>query len=353
MRKIRFLALCISICLFSGMLVSCGKAEYSESSATEEIAKVNQERAREETEAENAARMKRADAIAKAKAEALEIKEDSELTVEDGIGEVSVGSTKRSGVSIPTYIYYPDGFDAETTYPMVIMFAGFSTEHDNGTRFTPLAEEFNERGIMVVMYDNPGYGKSEETNLAYTLTNIKNDAVDVIMYMYENYNIGKVGALGYDVGGRAIMELQVDGMCNFDQIELIAPFCETDEFIHACFGDSTWGKLKLEATDNGHATYGEQEYSKEWFDDWEAKAGTLTADFVKNYKGRRCMLMYAVKDDQVRYKTMAALQESLGCAAIVSEEDGHDMGVRDWNSPDKTKRVVREQSADFMEGLKN
>lgn len=355
MKKIRLLALCMSICLFWGALIGCGEDTYSSDSVTvtEEISKINSEKAREETEAENIERMKRADAIAKAKADAQKVNEDSELVMNDGIGEVKVGSTKRSGITIPTYIYYPDNYNAENTYPMVIMFPGFSTEHDNGTRFNPLAKEFNKRGLMVVMYDNPGYGKSEETNLGYTLTNVKNDAVDVIMYMYENFNIGKVGALGYDVGGRVIMELQVDGMCNFDQIELIAPFCETDEFIHACFGEANWDRLKREAVDNGKVTYGEQEYIKEWFLDWEAKADTLTKDFVKNYKDRPCMLMYSLKDDQVKYTTMTNLQKSLGCAAIVSDEDGHDMGVRDWDSPDSTKRVVKTQSVDFMEGLKD
>ena len=353
MKNRRICVIGICICIMAGMLAGCGRNEYSESPATEEIAKVNSERAREETEAENAERIKRAEEIAKAKAEAQQTKSDSELVMNGEIGEVSVASSKRPGVSIPTFITFPIDYNASETYPMVIMFAGFSADHDNGTRFNPIAEALAEEGIMVVMYDNPGYGLSEETNLAYTLTNVKNDAVDVIMYMYGNYNIGKVGALGYDVGGRVIMELQVDGMCNFDQIELIAPFCETEEFIHSCFDKVTWENLKNKAKDNGSVQYVDQEYSYEWFTDWEAKKDTLTKDFIKNYKGRRCMLMYAIQDENVSYYTMVDLLKGLGCAAIVSDEDGHDMGVRGFESSDSTKRVVKQQSVDFMEGLKD
>ncbi len=342
----------ICICLIISMLAGCGKEEYSSADKTDEIAIVNSERAREETEVENAQRMKRAAEIAKAKADAQKEKSDSELVMNENVGEVGVVSSNRSGVLIPTYIYFPENYNAEFTYPMVLMFAGFSADHDNGTRFNHIAEELNKEGIMVVMYDNPGYGISEEDNLAYTLTNIKNDAVDVIMYMYYNYNIGKVGAIGYDVGGRAIMELEVDEKCNFDQIELIAPFCDTEEFIHTCFDKATWENLKDKATLDGSVQYEKQKYSKEWFLDWEAKAQTLTDDFVKKNKGNRIMLIYSTDDEEVSYYTMTDLYKNLGAAAICVTYGGHDLGVRGYDSPDEVVRIVREQSALFMEGLK-
>lgn len=308
---------------------------------------------REESEAEKGARENRQKQVAEAKAEALFDNPDSELTIKDGVGQIGVGSTSRKDVLIPTYIYFPEGYDAEETYPLVIMFAGFSASHDNGTGFKKTTAELNKEGIMVVQYDAPGYGGSTETNLAYTLTNLKKDAVDVLNYMTETFNIGKVGAFGYDVGGRVAMELQVDALYDFAQIELVAPFSDADEFIHACFGEKEWEKLKAEAKDAGLVKFGEQEYSLQWFLDWEEKGNNLTDSFVKAYKGRSTMVVYSTDDDVVSMKTMGTLCAKLGAAEIYVTESGHDVGVRGFDSSKSVVDTVRLQTSAFMKGLKD
>ena len=251
--------ICLVMCILITVLAGCGTDEYTTSpSVIEGESAVNAEKARLETETEMAQRVKQQAEIAKAKAEAQREFPDSELVVKDNIGEVSVASSSRIGITIPTYIYFPKDFDAEKTYPLVVMFPGFSADHNNGTGFDEITMEMTKKGLMVVQYDNPGYGKSEETNLAYTLTNVKNDALDVIKYVEDNYNIGKVGALGYDVGARVIMEMQVDLQYDFDSIELIGPYCNTNDFIRTCFESKKWGELKAKAKDTGWVTFGDQ-----------------------------------------------------------------------------------------------
>ncbi len=349
-KNIRSIAI-VMICVLSLGLAACGKDEYSEGTVADEINGLNIQRAREETAEDIEKISKRQADIAKAKAEVQKQKQNSELVITNNVGEVGVASLKRPNTLIPTYIYFPDNYEAEETYPMVIMFAGFSSDHNNGTGFDYITAELVKKGIIVVQYDNPGYGKSKETNLAYTLSNVKDDAVDVINYVKSVLNISKVGAFGYDVGGRIAMELQVDGMIEFDQIELLAPFSETEEFIHTCFGEKNWNELKAKAIEQGMVKYCQQEYSKQWFLDWEEKDMNLTEDFIKAYKNKRCMIIFATDDDWVKMTTMDNLSKQIGAASIYVTSGGHDLGVRNYETPKDVMDVVKKQSADFMQGL--
>ncbi len=345
------------ICLIMGILIAtlsgCGSDEYTTApSVIEDESVANFEKVREETEAEIAERAKQQVEIAKAKSEAQKVNPDSELVMTGDIGEVSVASSIRPGITIPTYIYFPEDYKSENTYPLVIMLAGFSADHNNGTGFDKITEDLTKKGLIVVQYDNPGYGKSEETNLAYTLTNVKNDALDVLNYVKKNYNIGKVGALGYDVGGRVIMEMQAYSLYNFDCIELIGPYCDTADFVHACFESKNWGGLKAKAKDAGWVKFGEQEYSLQWFEDWEAKESTIMDDFCKAYEKKRIMLVYSTIDDCVNPLTMDKFYKKIGAAAISISDIGHDLGVRGFETTEQTERTVRKQSVDFMSDLK-
>lgn len=352
MRMKKIFAIC-AVFMMVFALFGCGNDEYSSGNSTviEEEAKANLEKARTETEEEIADRAKQQLEISKAKAEAQKQYQNYELVMNGNVGEVLIQSSYRTDQAVPTYIYFPKDFVPERTYPLVIMYSGFSSTHDNGTRFDDITRELTENELMVVQYDAPGYGKSEETNLAYTLTNIKNDSIDVLNYVINNFNIGKVGALGYDVGGRAVMEIQVDKRFDFDRIELIAPYCSASEFIHACFGEDNWVKLKSEATDIGNAKYGEQEYALQWFLDWEDHGDDLTDEFAKAYKGKSCMVIYSTDDSWVKLKTMENLYKKIGAAAIYVTDGGHDLGVRNYESPKSVSDTVRISSIDFMKGL--
>lgn len=354
MRMKKIGILCIAFCLTTAIIGGCGSDEYSTgNSIVDEEAQANLEKVRKETEEEIANRTKQQAEIAKAKAEIQEQNPDSELVMNNNIGEVSIASSVRMGITIPTYIYFPDNYNAENTYPLVVMFPGFSADHNNGTGFEDVTREMNKNGIMVVQYDNPGYGKSEETNLAYTLTNVKNDALDVMNYVKTNYNIGKVGAFGYDVGGRIVMEMQISKLYDFDQIELLGPYCETEDFIQECFGNKKWDELKAEAKDNGWAKYAEQEYSYQWFTDWEINDANLTDDFCKEYKNRRLMIVYSTKDDCVNPLVMEKIFKKTGAAAIELTGTGHDLGVWRPESPKETAQIVIDQSVGFMKDLKD
>ena len=352
MRMKKILAICAVFTMII-LMIGCGNDEYSsaESEVVEEI-KASTEEARKETEEETAKRARQQLEIAQAKAEVQKKYQNDELVMNDGVGEVLVASTTRQGINIPTYIYFPESYETETSYPMVIMYAGFASAHDNGTRFDDITKKLTEKGIFVVQFDIPGYGKSEETNLAYTLTNVKNDSLDVINYVKGNYNITKVGAFGYDVGGRVVMEIQVDGLYDFDQIELLGPYSDTDEFIHECFGEKEWADLKANAKDHGLVKFGVQEYSLQWFTDWEAKEGTLLDDFCKKFKKRRFMLVYSIIDDCVDPLSMEKMYKTIGGAAICLTDTGHDLGVRGYDTPQQTVQVVRDQSVEFWEDLK-
>ncbi|SDA66473.1 Alpha/beta hydrolase family protein [Lachnospiraceae bacterium G11] len=351
MRKKKIIAI-YAVFMMVFALIGCGNDEYSAGipSVVEEEARVNSEKARTETEEEIANRAKQQVEIAKAKAEAQKQYENFELVMNGDMGEVKIASSFRQEITIPTYIYFPKDFNAEETYPLVIMFPGFSADHNNGTRFDDITKELNKEGLIVVQYDNPGYGKSSEVNLAYTLTNVKNDAVDVLNYMERNYNISKVGAFGYDVGGRIAMELQVEKMYNFDQMELLGPYCDADDFIHACFDNNIWGELKKKAQDYGMVRYVQQEYSLQWFTDWEREEN-LTEDFCKAFDGKRVMLVYSVVDDCVDPIKMEKFYKKIGAAAICISDWGHDLGVRGYDTPKQTTKTIQQQSVAFWKDL--
>ena len=131
------------------LLTACGnkkEIEYEEEVFSEVVAKP--ETTREETETESKARAQRQNDIAGAKAQVQNLVKDSEMVMNGQIGELTVASTKRVGVSIPTYIYFPAEYEAENTYPLIIMFAGFSSAHDNGTHFDQYADAFSKSGMF-------------------------------------------------------------------------------------------------------------------------------------------------------------------------------------------------------------
>lgn len=352
MRMKKIFATC-AVFMLAVTIIGCGNDEYSSGSPSviEEEVKANLEKARSETEEEVANRAKHQMEIAKAKAEAQKQYQNSEVVMNGDVGEVGVASTTRMGTLIPTYIYFPKQYNPDNTYPLVIMLAGFSADHNNGTGFDDTTDEMTKNGIMVVQYDIPGYGKSEESNAAYTLTNVKADALDVIYFVKNNYNIGKVGALGYDVGGRAVMEIQLDGLYEFDQVELAAPFCDTKEFINKFFGQKNWSDLRKQATDNGTVRYGKQEYCLQWFLDWDEKADSLISDYCKKYSKQRSMILYSTDDDLVNPITMQDLSKNLGSATICATYGGHSLGLRGKDSPDEVCLIAKTQSTEFMKDL--
>jgi len=313
---------------------------------------VEAEPAGEESEEEAAARLEREEKIAQAEIEAKNVRAISELVMVDDIGEIKIASTSRKNIAIPAYIYFPKNYKEEDTYPLVIMFSGFAGDHSNGTRFNDIAESISsENNTFVVMYDYPGYGSSEETNLEYTITNMEKDAKDVLNYMKKNYNISKVGAFGYDVGGRIVMEMVVDGTATFDQIELVAPYSTTEDFINACFGDENWNDLWAKADTYGSVQYGEQLYSKEWFEDWDEYDGTLTELFISKYKGNPSMVVFSTDDQQITLYNMELLTKGLGSASVCVTSGGHSLGVEGYETPKDVERIVEDQSIAFMNRL--
>ena len=128
MRMKKLFAIC-AVFMMVFALVGCGNDEYSTASPSviEEEAKVSSEKARTETEEEVANRAKQQLEIAKAKAEAQKQYQNYELVMNDNVGEVLIQSSYRADQAVPTYIYFPKDFVPERTYPLVIMYSGFSS----------------------------------------------------------------------------------------------------------------------------------------------------------------------------------------------------------------------------------
>ncbi len=272
-------------------------------------------------------------------------------------GEIFVPSTKRDGVEIPTYITLPENYDPEKTYDMVILIHGHGGNHNEWGGFDPITDGLAEKGVIAVTQDFSGCGDSKESFRLNTMTNMKNDVLDVLAYMEENYNIGTVGAMGYSMGGRIVMELTAEDLYSFDKIEFVAPAEDYEDLKNLFGGHDNWDLLEAEANEKGYVEYttiyATQELSKEWFADLAKYPDGLAEAAIEKYDGES-LTIYALDDQAVAPSVSQNVADIFGSQVINTRSGGHSYSfyvTDEANHPLLCKQVNLNTIAYFTGGV--
>ncbi len=233
--------------------------------------------------------------------------------------------------------------------PLVFIAHGFKgTRNSGGAK--ELSERLAEAGIAAVRIDFNGYEEdsleAERTN-RYTLTDMREDAVDTINYVIDNYDIDtdRLGVYGRSMGGRVAMMLANENVGNFDfkAMTLIAPAGDEEAMIYYMGGQEKWDDMKETSLADGYCPKQSLELTYDWFTDFEEYNPSKTG---YKFGDKPVLLYYNTLDTVVRPVT------SLACAAAyeniqtveVTTEDGHgyEMGYEKSELKDQIMKNIVE-----------
>ena len=263
--------------------------------------------------------------------------------------DVMVPSTFREGAEIPAYITLPADFAGEET-GLVVMIHGHGGNHNEWGGYDAISNGIAENGKIVVTLDFPGCGASAEPFQLNTMTNMKNDVLDVINYMKANYDINAVGGFGYSMGGRIILEMIVEDMVKFDSIEFVAP-AEDYENLKLLFGGpEAWDEMSKKAHDEDYVEYttiyGQlQQLSKEWFDDLARYPDGLGEAAAEKYDGP-AIVIYATNDEAVAPEVSQGVADAFGCPVFNTYTAGHSYSF--YNDDPDVVHTVNDNSIAFF-----
>ncbi|MGN1306813.1 MAG: alpha/beta fold hydrolase [Faecousia sp.] len=265
---------------------------------------------------------------------------------------ISVASTKRDGAEIPTYVTLPADYNAEATYELVVLIHGHGGNHNEWGGYDAISNGLAAEGMIAVTLDFPGCGNSTESFRLNTMTNMKNDVLDVINYMKATYNIDGVDAMGYSMGGRIVLEMIAEDMVTFDKIEFVAPAEDTEDLKNLFGGSENWELLKATANENGYAPfttiYGQnQELSKEWFADLEKYSDGLAEAAAEKFTGE-AMVLYATDDAAVSPSVSQGVADAFGCPVLNTYAEGHSYSF--YGTDPVVISTVNEGTVNFFTG---
>lgn len=267
-----------------------------------------------------------------------------------GAEEITVPSTLREGAAIPAFVTLPAGYDGSAAAKLIVMIHGHGGNHNEWGGYDAISNGCAENGAIVVTLDFPGCGASTESFRLNTMTNMKQDVLDVINYMKANYNVGEVDGFGYSMGGRIILEMAAEEMYLFDAVEFVAP-AEDYENLKLLFGGpEAWAGYEKEAEANGFVVYttiyGQvQELSKAWFDDLAKYADGL-AEAAAEKMDCPVIVVYAPDDEAVAPAVSQGVADIFGAPVVISPRDGHSYSF--YSQDPEVIATVNENSIAFF-----
>ena len=268
------------------------------------------------------------------------------------VEEVKVPSTVREGAMIPAYITLPAEYSPVVTWPVVFMLHGHGGNHNEWGGYDYISNNLAYNGMIVVTIDFPGCGASTESFTLNTMTNMKQDVLDVVDYVFKNYTIDEnmVGGFGYSMGGRIVLEMIAEGFDEFDAIELVAPAEDFEDLKLLFGGPEKWEEMKAEAEKNGYVefttVYGQvQQLSKEWFADLAKYPDGLVEKAAEKYDGES-LVIWATDDEAVSPKVSATVADVLNSATLQTYTGGHSYSF--YNNDEYVCRITNEGSLHFF-----
>jgi dipeptidyl aminopeptidase/acylaminoacyl peptidase len=193
------------------------------------------------------------------------------------------------GIQVPVTLTMP-AVDSEDAAPLVVLVHGHGgTRHENGG-FTELASMLAEIGIASVRMDFPGCGDSTEAFTHNNMTNMLHDVEAAFEFAIAQPGVdeGRVGILGYSMGGRLAM-LTVAEEPAYRAMALWAPVALDGgaPMVEYFGGKEQYETLRDEALRQGSVSFTtlwgqEQQLGDRFFDDLE-RSEPLKA--IASYRG--------------------------------------------------------------------
>jgi dienelactone hydrolase len=270
---------------------------------------------------------------------------------------VSQDTTYESrDVAVPATLVTPQGKPGEV-FPLVVMAHGHGGSREEGGGYRLTAEALAERGIATIRMDFPGCGDSTESFAENNLSNMLQDmqAAREFAVAQPGIDAGRVGLLGYSMGGRVVALLSAIDP-SYEAMAMWAPAVhngatrEQQEF-DALGGPGGYEALKQQAVAEGSAEYETRWGTKlqlgpGWFVDMEQS--TPLQD-ISTFEGP-LLVLYGEADDVVpREIPEAAIAAATSSRAVVGHpvaSAAHGLGFY-TNRPEIAAEVVK-TTADFL-----
>ena len=237
------------------------------------------------------------------------------------------------GIQVPVTLTMPDA-GSEHAAPLVVLVHGHGgTRHENGG-FTELASMLAEVGIASVRMDFPGCGDSTEGFTNNNMTNMLQDVEAVFEFAIARPGIdeGRVGILGYSMGGRLAMLAAAEEPA-YRATALWAPVAldGAKPMVEYFGGKEQYETLRDEALRQGSVSFTtpwgqEQQLGDRFFDDLE-RSEPLKA--IASYRGHLLVVHgsadTAVQVENGRIASQAALSTASAELKIIRGA-GHGFG---------------------------
>ena len=237
------------------------------------------------------------------------------------------------GIQVPVTLTMPD-VAAKDAAPLIVLLHGHGgTRHENGA-FTELAAKLADIGIASVRMDFPGCGDSTEAFTHNNITAMLHDVAAAFEFAVSQPGIdeGRVGILGYSMGGRLAM-LTIAGEPAYRATVLWAPAAHDGgkPMFEYFGGREQYETVRDEALSKGSAVFTtpfgqQQQLGAKFFDDLE-RSEPLEA--IASYRGHLLVVHgsadAAIDVDNGRVASQAALSTASAELKIIRGA-GHGFG---------------------------
>lgn len=252
------------------------------------------------------------------------------------------------GIEIPITIEMPDLAAGERA-PLVVLVHGHGgTRQENGA-FSELALLLSSNGIASVRMDFPGCGDSTEE---FTRNNIANMLLDVeassrFALNQDSIDPGRIGILGYSMGGRLAMLSTID---RFSTMVLWAPVASNgpEPMFNFFGGQDSYNELRAQAEENSAAVYTtpwgqRQTLGLQWFLDMEQ---STPLDAARSFEGP-VLILHGSGDATISPDNGVAASDAFGNARLdIIDGAGHGFGFFN-DKPDARAYLLAETVAFF------
>ena len=237
------------------------------------------------------------------------------------------------GIQVPVTLTMPDN-GSEEDVPLVVLAHGHGgTRHENGA-FAELASMLAGRGIGSIRMDFAGCGDSTEAFTHNNITSMLHDVEAAFEFAVAQPGVdgGRVGILGYSMGGRLAM-LTIANEPAYRATALWAPAAldGARPMIDYFGGRERYERIRDEALKDGSASFTtpwgqEQQLGEKFFDDLE-RSEPLEA--ISHYRGHLLVVHgsadAAIAADNGRVASQAALSTASAELKIIRGA-GHGFG---------------------------